>query len=44
MELDDAERCSWVLWYLQHLPAMDVGHVITLANNVKDDAVARSIQ
>uniref|UniRef100_A0A7S4FBJ3 Rab-GAP TBC domain-containing protein n=1 Tax=Chrysotila carterae TaxID=13221 RepID=A0A7S4FBJ3_CHRCT len=39
MELDDAE----LLWYLQHLPAMDMGKVITQAMNIKDDVVARSI-
>lgn len=39
MELDEAE----VLWYLQHLPELDVAAVITQAFNIKDDVIARSI-
>ena len=33
MELDESE----VLWYLSHLPALDMGAVITQAFNIKDD-------
>ena len=39
MELDDAE----VLWYLQHLPHMDMGQVLTQAFNIKDDVIASSL-
>ena len=39
MELDDAE----VLWYLQHLPDMDMGQVLTQAFNIKDDVIASSL-
>ena len=39
MELDDAE----VLWYLQHLPPMDMGQVLTQAFNIKDDVIASSL-
>ena len=40
MELDEGE----VLWYLQHLPELDVGQVLTQAFNIKDDVIgARSI-
>ena len=38
-ELDDAE----LLWYLQHLPPMDMGQIIMQATNIKDDCVAQSI-
>ena len=33
MELDESE----VLWYLQHLPTLDMGQVVTNALNIKDD-------
>jgi len=33
MELDESE----ILWYLRHLPALDMGQVITNAFNIKDD-------
>ena len=33
MELDEGE----VLWYLQHLPTLDIGQVVTNALNIKDD-------
>ena len=39
MELDGAE----VLWYLQHLPHMDMGQVLTQAFNIKDDVIASSL-
>lgn len=39
MELDDTE----VLWYLQHLPVLDMDQIITHAFNIKDDVFARSI-
>ena len=39
MELDDAE----VLWYLTHLPSLDMGQVLTQALNIKDDVIASSI-
>lgn len=39
MELDDSD----VLWYLQHLPSLDMEQIITLAYNIKEDVVARSI-
>ena len=39
MELDEAE----VLWYLTHLPSLDMGHVLTQAFNIKDDVIASSI-
>ena len=40
MELDDAE----VLWYLRHLPNLDMGTVITQAFNIKEEcAFASSI-
>lgn len=39
MELDAAE----VLWYLQHLPELDVAAILTQAVNIKDDVIARSI-
>ena len=33
MELDESE----VLWYLRHLPSLDMSQVITHALNIKDD-------
>ena len=33
MELDESE----VLWYLRHLPLLDMGQVITNAFNINDD-------
>ena len=33
MELDESD----VLWFLQHLPTVDVGQVVTNALNIKDD-------
>ena len=39
MELDDAE----VVWYLRHLPALDMGNVITQAFNIQEDVIASSI-
>lgn len=39
MELDDAE----VLWYLTHLPTLDMEQVITQAMNIKDDVLASSL-
>ena len=33
MELDESE----VLWYLQHLPQLDMSQVVTSAFNIKDD-------
>jgi hypothetical protein len=39
MEREDAE----VSWYLRHLPALDMGSVITQAFNIKDDVRASSI-
>ena len=39
MELDDTE----VLWYLQHLPTLDMDQIITQAFNIKEDVVATSI-
>lgn len=37
MELDNAE----VLWYLQHLPMLDMGQVLTQAFNIKDDVAVQ---
>ena len=39
MELDDAE----IIWYLTHLPTLDMGQVITQAFNIKDDVISSSI-
>ena len=39
MELDDAD----LLWYLQHLPVLDMGQVITQAQNLRDEVLARGI-
>ena len=39
MELDGAE----VLWYLRHLPVLDMDQVITQALNIQEDVVASSI-
>jgi len=39
MELDDAE----LLWYLQHLPTMDMGQLVMQAFNIRSDVISRSI-
>jgi len=39
MELDDAE----LVWYLHHLPHMDISQVITRAANLWDDCISRNI-
>ena len=39
LELDDAD----LLWYLQHLPVIDIGQVITQATNIRDECHARCI-
>mmetsp|Transcript_14632 Transcript_14632/g.44681 ORF Transcript_14632/g.44681 Transcript_14632/m.44681 type:complete len:143 (+) Transcript_14632:628-1056(+) len=39
MELDDDELSQ----YLQHLPPMDMGQVVTAAFNMKDDCLARNV-
>ena len=39
MELDDAE----LVWYLHHLPQIDIGQVITRAANIRDDCISRNI-
>ena len=39
MELDSAE----VLWYLRHLPTLDMDQVLTQAFNIQEDVIASGI-
>jgi hypothetical protein len=39
MELDDSD----MLWYLTHLPSLDMGKIVLHALNIKDDVIASSI-